>query len=99
MTAYAISGLRGGLGVVFAFYWVFMANTKLALYEHGIWAYTGLIRWDRINDYSWKNGNTLIFVTNRRLPMFGRGALPIPPQQVDEFKQLLDQHIAHAAHD
>lgn len=86
----------GKAGFVFQFvmvsFFVFMGSTRLTIYEHGIWAYTSLIRWEKIKTYSWKNGNTFVFETSRRFPALARGAIPIPVHRLEEFKELLAQH-------
>lgn len=87
----------GKAGFVFQFvmvsFFLFMGFTRLLIYENGIWAYTSLIRWEKIKTYSWQNGNTFMFETSRRFPTLARGAIPIPMHRLEEFKELLEQHL------
>lgn len=88
--------VSAGLGLVFSTYWIMMSSGRLSVHESGIWMWWNLIRWERIREYSWKNGRTLVFRSRGRLARFGQGAIPIPVELVDEFDQLLKKYVSES---
>ena len=79
-------------GISFALYWVIMATGRLQMRETGIWQYWGLLRWSKIDTYSWANDCTLLLKTKGALSSLGRGALPVPPEHKEAVEQLLQKH-------
>lgn len=82
----------GPFALMYVAFWLFMASGRLAVYESGLWAYHGLVPWEKISQYSWK-ANTLMFRTSGSLSIF-RGALPIPTESVENVKHLLEEHMS-----
>ena len=78
----------------FAAYWVLMGTGRLGIHTHGIWAYWGLMPWKRVKEYSWADDGTLIVKTSGPIGYLMRGAIPVPVERVDEFKQLLVQRLS-----
>lgn len=87
-------GRFGGLfGIVFAFFWLLMGLSRLSVHQNGLWVYAGLVRWEKIKSYSWKDDNTLVYSNFSRLPFLSRGALPVPAECVDEMRRLLKEYV------
>ena len=72
-------GLRIGVAFSFALFYLFQAFGRLQICTEGIWGYNGLLRWQQIKSYQWKDSTLVIFV-NAKLPFLGRGALDFPPE-------------------
>lgn len=86
-------GIAGPVfGISFALYWVIMATGRLQMRETGIWQYWSLLRWSRIDTYSWANDCTLLLKTKGALSSLGRGALPVPPEHKEAIEKLLQEH-------
>ena len=83
----------GLFGIVLSLYWCYMATTRLAIYDSGVWAYTDLVPWEKFKGAKWQGGNTLIFETRGRLRFLRRGALVVPQDRVDEFRILFQQNV------
>lgn len=79
-------------GISFTLYWVIMATGRLHMRETGIWLYWSLLRWSKIDSYSWANDCTLLLKTKGALSSLGRGALPVPPEHKEAVEQLLQKH-------
>ena len=73
--------------------WFIMATGRLQVREHGIWQYWSLLRWDKIESYSWKNDRTLLLRATGPFS-FLRGALPIPPEKKEAIDDLLTKYRA-----
>ena len=88
----------GQWGALFAFsfaaYWVLMGAGRLGIHEHGVWTYWGLLQWNHIKKYSWTDDGTLIVKTSGLFSYLLRGAIPVPMERVDEFKQQFAQCVS-----
>jgi hypothetical protein len=80
------------LGVCFGVYWLVMATGRLQIREGGIWQYWALLRWDKIEALRWSGDSTLLVKAKSRLPFFGHGALPVPPEQMQAINELLQKY-------
>ncbi len=79
-------------GASFAVYFLIMATGRLQIREGGLWQYWGLLRWDKIESLQWSGDFTLLVKGKTRFPLFGRGALPVPPEQKQAVEELLQKH-------
>ena len=79
-------------GVSFGVYWLIMATGRLQIREGGLWQYWALLRWDKIESLRWSGDSTLLVKAKSRLPLLGRGALPVPPEQKQAINELLQKH-------
>ena len=79
----------------FALFWLFAAKGRLQICENGVFQYWSLLRWNRIQSYSWKGTTdaTLLLQTKSRLPFPGRGALPVAIEQKAAVDELLQEHV------
>ncbi len=97
---FATDRFVGQMGPLFAFsfsgYWVLMGMGRLRIHEHGIWTYWGFMKWGRIKEYSWAADGTLLVRTTGTLSFLFRGAIPVPQERLNEFKQLLAQRFPAA---
>jgi len=80
----------------FAIYWFIMTFGRLQIRENGIWYYTELLNWERIESHEWQGGPNpkLILKTRARPPFFGCGALPLPLEYQDAVDELLGKYIS-----
>lgn len=76
---------------VAAFY-LMMAFGRLMVCTNGIWGYNTLIRWEKIKAYHWEE-HTLIFETHTRFPLFGKGAVPFPPECKPSIEAFLYENV------
>ncbi len=76
--------------VSFAAYWFIAATGRLQVRENGLWFYSGLLRWRKIEHYRWAPDSTLMLTAT--LPFSLRGAVPVPPEHREHFDALLTQH-------
>jgi hypothetical protein len=80
------------LGISLGVYWLIMAKGRLQIREGGLWAYWGLLRWDKIESLRWSGDSTLLVKGKTSLLFLGRGALPVPPEQKQAINELLQKH-------
>ncbi len=78
----------------FSAYWILMGTGRLGIHEHGVWTYWGLMRWKRVKGYYWADDGTLIVKTSGPLSYLLHGAIPVPVECVDEFRQLFAQRVS-----
>ena len=80
----------------FAVYWLIMTFGRLQIRENGIWYYTELLNWDRIESYEWlgEPNPKLIVKTRAKPPFFGRGALPLPLVYQVAVDELLRRYVS-----
>ncbi|MCZ6492610.1 MAG: hypothetical protein O6933_00865 [Planctomycetota bacterium] len=76
--------------VSFAAYWFIAATGRLQVRENGLWFYCNLLRWRKIQHYRWAPDSTLILTAT--LPLWFRGAVPVPPEHREHFDAFLTQH-------
>ena len=81
-------------GVSFGVYWLIMATGRLQIREGGLWQYWALLRWDKIESLRWSGDSTLLVKAKSRLPLLGRGALPVPPEQKQAINELLQKYCS-----
>ena len=79
-------------GISFGIYWLILATGRLQIREGGIWQYWGLLRWEKIESLRWSGDFTLLVKAKTRLPLLGRGALPVPPEKKQAINELLQKH-------
>lgn len=87
---------RTGVAVffgMFALYWLVMASGRLQICENGLWLYWGLMPWDKIGQYEWKN-DTLLLKSNARFAVLRKGAIPVSPVDQPAVEELLRQHVS-----
>jgi hypothetical protein len=82
------------LGISIGIYFLIMASGRLQIREGGIWQYWGLLRWDKIESLQWSGDFTLLVKAKSHLPMLGRGALPIPPEDKQAINELLQKYCS-----
>lgn len=87
-----VSILGGAFFIVFGIYWGVLSRGRLQLREEGIWCYTGLVPWGRIEASSWDANSTLRFRTKGVLSKIVSSAIPVPPEQQQEFEKILQSH-------
>jgi hypothetical protein len=91
-------GIAGAMfGITFSIYWVVMSVGRLQIVENGIWQYWGLLKWHKLESYEWQDGTnpTLMLQTTTKIPLFGRGALPVPAEHAEAVSKLLEHYAAH----
>jgi hypothetical protein len=90
-----ISGMF--LGVVLLVYGLWAAFGHLQFREKGIWSYTDLVPWERIESYRWdhESGRTLFLTIRRRFAFFFPHEFPlvIPADQTRRVDQLLKDRL------
>lgn len=95
-----ITGPTWGMRIFFAVdigsFYLLSAMGRMQICSHGIWAYTNLIKWQRIKTYRW-NGNTLLLEYHTKWPLFGKGAISVSPQSKDVVETLLKDYLQTAA--
>lgn len=81
--------------VTFAAYWFIMSTGRLRFYRSGIWMYWTLMRWDKIASTRWHGDSdaTLLIQTKARIPLLGRGAVPVAVEQKEAVHRLLLEHL------
>ena len=80
------------VGITYGIYWLIMASGRLQIREGGLWQYWGLLRWDKIESVQWSGDFTLLVKAKTRIPFLGRGALPVPPEDMQAINELLQKH-------
>jgi hypothetical protein len=70
-------------GLVVAVYWLVLATSRLQVKERGLWLYTGLLPWHKVESFSWTPDSTLQVTVRGTFARLRHGALPVPP----EFRQ------------
>lgn len=83
-------------GLSFSVYWVAMAFGRLQVVENGIWQYVGLLKWEKIKSFAWREGyanSTLMLQAKTKLPFFGRGALPVSTANRAAVNELLEKYV------
>jgi hypothetical protein len=88
----AISGPMFGISV--GVYSLIMASGRLQIREGGLWQYWGLLLWERIVSCELSGDSTLMVQAKTRLPLLGRGALPVPREQKQAINELLQKHCS-----
>jgi hypothetical protein len=104
---FGIEGIRGSFGrsyftgqsgrlyaLLFSVFWIMMSLGRLEIHERGIWAYSRLMKWSRIKDYSWAEDGTLLISESGPLSFLRRGAIHVPNECLAEFIQLLEQRLS-----
>ena len=83
----------------FSLFWIFMARSRLQICEGGIRLHQGLVPWQRIQSYQWKEGDTptLLLRINSRWSWYSHGAFPIPAKFRDAVGELLQQKVGQNA--
>ena len=81
-------------GITFALYWVVMGTGRLQIRETGIWAYWGLMRWQKIGSYSWARDGTLLLRGKGWYAAWFGGALPVAPEHKEAIDELLQRHCS-----
>lgn len=81
--------------ISFSVYWIALSRGRLIICENGIWQYTSLLPWHKIQKYGFVGDDdaTLMIQSYAISPMFGRGALPIHVNQKEEIAELLRARI------
>ncbi len=71
------------------------AWSRLQFCENGIWSYTGLNRWQKIESYHFAgcDPDTLDVQVRTRLPIYGRGAIPTSVDIRDDVDAILRRKI------
>ena len=77
-----------GYGTVFGF----IAFDRLAFCEHGIWSYSGLVRWPRIKACYWRN-DTLLLHVQPAFPLFGYFTIDIPAKYKEQVRAVLEARV------
>lgn len=86
---------RTGVAVffgTFALYWLVMASGRLQICENGLWLYWGLMPWDKIGHYEWKN-DTLLIQSSARFAVLRKGAVPVSPIDQPAVEELLRENV------
>ena len=89
------SAAAAAFGIAFGMYWFIMAGGQLQVCDNGIWAYWGLVPWDRISSHRWSPDSTFLYEINKP-GLLSRGALPVPPEHRDEFDRLISRYLPAA---
>lgn len=71
-----------------------IALTRVRISRDGILNAGGLIRWQRIARYEWRDRTILMLELHRPRWWQDRIQLPIPPEQVEQVDVLLRQHLS-----
>ena len=68
---------------------------RLQLRHNGVWQYGGLLRWEKIESFHWKEQSTLVVKTTHTswMPWIREGALSVPPHLKEEFDRIWRQHV------
>ena len=80
-------------GASCSIFYLFLATGRLQMREAGIWCYWELLRWDKIESYTWAADNTLLFTTKRVLPLLNQGALSVAPELKAAVEESLRKHF------
>lgn len=93
-----IAILTSAFLVLNAIYWLLMSTGRLLICETGVFAYSGLLRWERIQSYRWEGDTdaTLMVQIKSRFAFLGRGALPVAIEQKEAVDALLQEHATGA---
>jgi hypothetical protein len=84
-------------GLVIAMYWLVLAATRLQVREGGLWQYTGLLPWHKVESFSWSPDSTLQVTVKGQFALLRHGALPVPPEFRQEVQKVLEEHCPTSA--
>jgi hypothetical protein len=79
-------------GLVFAMFWLVLATGRLQVKEGGLWQYTGLLPWHKVESFSWSPDSTLQVTVKGPFALLRHGALPVPPEFRQEVEKALEEH-------
>jgi hypothetical protein len=71
-----------------------IATGRLQIRESGIWQYSRLLSWGRIESFAWAKDSTLSLTVWRGFAFSERVELPIPTEHIETVSQLLQEHCA-----
>lgn len=80
-------------GISCAIFWLILAMGRLQIREAGIWCYSGLLRWTKIDTYRWSDDSTLLLKTKGGWWSLNRRALPITPELRGPVEEILQKHF------
>jgi hypothetical protein len=82
------------LYIMLAIWNLLQALSRVQVREKGIWHHGGLLRWEKIESYEWRDvfGCTLRCEYKARLPIFAKAALFVPKECKTQFDELLKKH-------
>jgi len=83
-------------GLVFAMYWLVLATSRLQVKEGGLWQYTGLLPWHKVESFSWSPDSTLQVTVKGRFALLRHGALPVPPEYRQDVEKALKERCPSA---
>jgi len=83
-------------------YFIIMYFSHIRIHENGILAYVDLIKWSKIESFSWVSDNkkvhTLKIRVKGNVPSFLRnGAIPIPIEKKEQLESILSQYLPEDA--
>jgi hypothetical protein len=81
-------------GLVFAMFWLVLATGRLQVKEGGLWQYTGLLPWHKVESFSWSPDSTLQVTVKGPFALLRHGALPVPPEFRQEVEKALEEHCS-----
>jgi hypothetical protein len=84
-------------GLVFAMFWLVLATGRLQVKEGGLWQYTGLLPWHKVESFSWSPDSTLQVTVKGPFALLRHGALPVPPEFRREVEKALEEHCPTSA--
>jgi hypothetical protein len=79
-------------GLVFAMFWIVLATGRLQVKEGGLWQYTGLLPWHKVESFAWSPDSTLQVTVKGPFALLRHGALPVPPELRHEVEKALEVH-------
>jgi peptidoglycan/LPS O-acetylase OafA/YrhL len=71
-----------------------MSRSRLQICEHGIWLYSDLLKWERIESWQWVDDKSLRFTRRGNFPLVRRGVIQVPPEQRTVVSELLLTHVS-----
>jgi hypothetical protein len=83
-------------GLVVAVYWLVLAASRLQVKERGLWLYTGLLPWHKVESFSWTPDSTLQVTVSGTFARLRHGALPVPPEFRQDVEKALKQRCPSA---
>ncbi|MEK6753265.1 MAG: DUF5673 domain-containing protein [Chloroflexota bacterium] len=83
-------------------YFILMYFSHIRIHENGILAYVDLIKWSKIESFSWISDNkkvhTLKIRVKGNVPSFLRnGAIPVPIEKKEQMESILAQYLPEGA--
>jgi hypothetical protein len=76
-----------------ASFFLIMAFGRLQIFENGIWQYSMLFKWDRIESYDWQGGEEPKLMLKMQSRFFRRRELSFPLEQADAVDELLPKYV------